>query len=785
MTLQSREIIIDQPGPLRLARVLLVLLICVLLLILVDLLAYSNFVIVYLSTLLLVFVWIRPISCLYFLVILFPLFGDNPGGRYRLYFLDMVVIILLIEWLVRLVRQRPLRFRRTPFDLWIGLFVFLTCLSFAPLWNVIGQEYLASGGLFPFLYKTYTTYATTMRWSLRAFLDLGISVLLFYYIVNRVETLSQVKWLLVCLIGSAIVASLLGILDYHGLISLTFYRPLNEDILALGFVRLQSLFGHSGWFAEYLVMVAPFLIAALIFSRRKRTVWGFLALYIIVHALVFTYARGGWVTFLASGGFIIALAGARSLALRQARLRTYVIALVIALAMVAIGSYTLVQLKRHDHPLASRLLQVARFKDRTDIWAASLRLYTLQPLFGIGTGNYYARHAITFLPPHPYDRLDKVTAHSTYLHMLVERGPITFLAFIGLLVVALRWGMKAFNRCGPDDARKKFLFGCTGALLAFAIYSLMQYMFYVRIIELMFWIILGLLFFLIRDDFRCAPLALSRRKTLMLLAGLAVLLLVRIPGCSTRDLHWRTDYLDDIWILGNRNLIVSRQISAPILRVTAQANHPDIQQRPVKLRLCIDGQPVDTQIISTSDVQEIEYFVPDFVEKTSCLQFTTDRTWTMMDHYSLEFLYPFGISIAEEITCADRVTTPTGFYSWETARGQQDASVPYRTFRWTHQRAALTAPMQGRYLTVPLMVGHPDVERRPVKVDIYFNRTLLDTAVFHQQDSWKNIRVEIPAPVGTMGTLGFVVDRNWCPEDYGLDDQRVLGVLMGKFQWHP
>ena len=93
--------------------------------------------------------------------------------------------------------------------------------------------------------------------------------------------------------------------------------------------------------------------------------------------------------------------------------------------------------------------------------------------------------------------------------------------------------------------------------------------------------------------------------------------------------------------------------------------------------------------------------------------------------------------------------------------------------------------MQGRYLTVPLMVGHPDVERRPVKVDIYFNRTLLDTAVFHQQDSWKNIRVEIPAPVGTMGTLGFVVDRNWCPEDYGLDDQRVLGVLMGKFQWHP
>jgi len=193
MTLQSREIIIDQPGPLRRARVLLVLLICVLLLILVDLLAYSNFVIVYLSTLLLVFVWIRPIFCLYFLVILFPLFGDNPGGRYRLYFLDMVVIILLIEWLVQLLRQRPLKFRRTPFDLWIGLFVFLTCLSFVPLWNVIGQEYLASGGLFPFLYKTYTTFATTMRWSLRAFLDLGISVLLFYYIVNRVETLSQVK----------------------------------------------------------------------------------------------------------------------------------------------------------------------------------------------------------------------------------------------------------------------------------------------------------------------------------------------------------------------------------------------------------------------------------------------------------------------------------------------------------------------------------------------------------------------------------------------------------------
>ena len=271
----------------------------------------------------------------------------------------------------------------------------------------------------------------------------------------------------------------------------------------------------------------------------------------------------------------------------------------------------------------------------------------------------------------------------------------------------------------------------------------------------------------------------------MLLAVLVVLLLLRIPGCSTRDLYWRTDYLGDIWIMAPRNLIMGRQISAPVLRVTVEASHPNIQQRPVKLTLYIDGQFVDTSIISHGGIHEIEYFVPDFVEKTSRLHFTTDRTWTMMDHYSFEFLYPFGISIAEEITCADRVTTPTGFYSWETARDQQVASVPYRPFRWTHQRAALTAPVQGRYLTVPLMVGHPDVERRPVKVDIYFNRTLLDTAVFHQRNSWKNIRVEIPAPVGTMGTLGFVVDRNWCPEDYGLDDQRVLGVLMGKFQWHP
>ncbi len=784
MTLQTHEIIIDHPGPLRLARMLLVLLIGILLFILVDLLAYSNFVIVYLTTLLLVFVWIRPIFCLYFLVILFPLFGNNPGGRYTLYFLDMVVIILLLEWLVRLLRQRPLRFRRTPFDLWIGLFVFLTCLSFAPLWNVIGQEYQASGGLFPFLYKTYTTYATTMRWSLRAFFDLGLSVLLFYYIVNRVETLSQVKWLLICLIGSALMTSLLGILDYHGVISLTFYRPLNKDILALGFVRLQSLFGHSGWFAEYLVMVAPFLIAALIFSRRKRTVWTFLALYIIVHALVFTYARGGWLAFLASGGFVIALAGAKPFVLRQARLRTYVIALVIALSIVATGIFTFVQLKRHDHPLANRLLQVARFKDRQDIWAASLRLYTLQPLFGIGLGNYYVRHSITFLPPHPYDRLDKVTAHSTYLHMLVERGPIALLAFIGLLVVALRGGIKVFQRCAPDDARKKFLLGCTGALIAFAIYGLMQYMFYVRIIELLFWIVLGLLFFLIRDDFRCAPLVTSRLKRSMLLGGLVVLLLLRIPGCSTRDLYWRANWFDKTWILGTRTLIVSRQISAPVLRVTVQAGHPNIQHRPVKFAFCIDSQPVDTRIISTSGVQDIEYFVPDFVGKASRLQFTTDRTWTTMDRNLYEFLYPFGISIAEEITCADHVTTPTGFYSWETARGQQDASVPQRPFRWTHQRAALTAPVQDRYLTVALMVGHPDVEGRPVEVNIYFNRTLLDTAVFHQRNVWKDVTVEIPAPAGTVGTLGFVVDRGWCPADYELDDQRVLGVLMGEFRWH-
>jgi hypothetical protein len=312
-------------------------------------------------------------------------------------------------------------------------------------------------------------------------------------------------------------------------------------------------------------------------------------------------------------------------------------------------------------------------------------------------------------------------------------------------------------------------------------------MFYIRIIELLFWIVLGVLFFLIRDDFRYLRQPFSRWKRRALHGGLAVLVLLRIPGCSTRSLYWRSDWYGDTWILGDRTLVVPhRSITAPVLRVSVNAGHPDVQLRPVKLIFSIDGQRIDTCTISTRRIQTFEYFVPDFVGKTSRLEFSIDRTWTMMDQRLYEFLYPFGISIAEEISCADRITTPTGFFAWETAPGQPDPSAPdyYHTFRWTHQRAALTTPVRGRFLTVPIAVGHPDVERRPVKVDIYFNTTLLETAVFRQRNVWKEVTVEIPAAVGTSATLGFVVDRTWCPGDYGLDDQRVLGVLMGEFRWH-
>ncbi|MFQ5743419.1 MAG: hypothetical protein ACE5HV_07505 [Acidobacteriota bacterium] len=119
-----------------------------------------------------------------------------------------------------------------------------------------------------------------------------------------------------------------------------------------------------------------------------------------------------------------------------------------------------------------------------------------------------------------------------------------------------------------------------------------------------------------------------------------------------------------------------------------------------------------------------------------------------------------------------------GFYPWET---DPDGIA----FRWTRLRASQPLVAGGREALFSLRADHPDIEQRPVTVEITWQARPLLTVRLHQR-GWRQVRVPIGVPEGTAGVLSIHVDRTWNPSLAGVSpDTRSLGVAMTEVSWQP
>jgi hypothetical protein len=112
-----------------------------------------------------------------------------------------------------------------------------------------------------------------------------------------------------------------------------------------------------------------------------------------------------------------------------------------------------------------------------------------------------------------------------------------------------------------------------------------------------------------------------------------------------------------------------------------------------------------------------------------------------------------------------------------------------KTFRWTREYGGSTMKVAKPVIGIPLLVSHPDVQQKPVKVRIYlfedfFEHRQLLAEVTIDRSTWKTYEYEVPREVGKEVILLVTVSRTWNPlKVMGAPDPRNLGVAVGKIEF--
>ncbi len=328
--------------------------------------------------------------------------------------------------------------------------------------------------------------ANNPEWTLKSYWNWGTGLCLAIIFARYSDPLLIARCLKLGGI-SLLVTCFFALLDYSDLLHLSHIRRANPDPLHAG--RLQGTAGHAGWFAQWIVLLWPGVIVWMSRWTRKRVLFVAFSALIVGTTLILTAARAAWL------GFAVSIALLLVYALKERReLLKPVLLWGSAFAIVAL----IVVLFFSSDSLIHRLKTLLQAQDRINYYVSGLWFLQSYPQ-GIGLGMHGLSYDWTFTPFFKWYQSDHMTAHSLWLHTLIENGvgySLLLLLGVGGVLLELKKSWKSF------DPHVKLIVLCLLLSLAGILtVSIAQYIFYIRVVELMTWSFFGLLVGLCRKSY--------------------------------------------------------------------------------------------------------------------------------------------------------------------------------------------------------------------------------------------------------------------------------------------
>ena len=459
--------------------------------------------------------WTRPAWGLSLLLASLPFFTHHPASSRTRWLVALTAAVQLI-YLLR-VQPSPRRVWRRiadhPLLLLGALFVAAAFLSLSslPLWG-LWREYRAA-----FAVPDLTGWPRALAWfrlgeAEREFpitsallTAQGFVLALLVYRETAIARSAAHRLAAAITVGMLVFVAL-GVLEAFGIADL---QPLRGTTLVESRPgSLQSTAGNPGWFAQYLVYALPYALVVLARPSPSRGRLMALAAITAVTALAIIVSgqRGGWVSgavvILGMGGVAPMLIGGGIGPAARSSVWRVVAAGGVMAALVATGFSFWLSGPQTDSEFGpgayvTRLKSIAD-GDRLPYLYVGGKMAVLHPVLGGGHESFahlYQRH---FAQPdgvyHATPPLAQVaSAHNVFMQTLAGTGTVGLVVLVAMFVVAAVYVGRGLRSSDIDRGRLVVMLASGGSLLGVVCYGMVQEVFYVHALRLLFFVSLGLL----------------------------------------------------------------------------------------------------------------------------------------------------------------------------------------------------------------------------------------------------------------------------------------------------
>ncbi len=305
-----------------------------------------------------------------------------------------------------------------------------------------------------------------------------VSLGLVFVMINSIENLDEFNTIITFVVFSATIVGLIGLYQY--IVGVPIDAAWvdvenNPDIKA----RVYSVFGNPNVLAEYLIMIIPISISLFWYSKRihKKLIFAGTS-GILILSLVLTLSRGGWLGFAFSALVFVLLV--------ERRLLLSIIPIVVG------GVFFLPQ------SILNRIMSIGNFADssnayRLKMWQITLDIIKDHPIAGVGFGHLPFKETFeTYIRTMP-----TYHAHNTYLEIAAELGIPGLIAFLFLLFIVFKYGIKLLVN-QEDKYIRIMAAGLFSGLAGLLVHGAVENVIYLTKIIIYFWILIGFILVLMK-----------------------------------------------------------------------------------------------------------------------------------------------------------------------------------------------------------------------------------------------------------------------------------------------
>ena len=360
----------------------------------------------------------------------------------------LFVLASILSFGLKILLEEDFKFRYTPVNAWIILFVLIYILSAITSLSVMTSIQIAM---------------------------LVVSFILFYFvIINSVTTEKHLKIMVTSFISIGLIISIYGIYQYlfAGTFSSASFvdKEMFQDITT----RVSGTFDNPNVMGEYLLLVIPVAMTFCFNSKKWLERIASIAITaIMVVCLALTYSRGCYLGLIACIGIFLLLINLKFILLFIAG----IIAVPFALPQSIINRFSSIG-NTNDSSTSYRI----------SIWKGAIDMikdYWYRPI-GQGTVAFNRIY-----PLYSYSGVGAEHTHNLFLQLIIETGILGIIAFIGLIFKFYQYLFNGLKKCKEKTMSINMIAYVSG-MTGFIIQSMFDNTWYNNRIILIFWIFIAL-----------------------------------------------------------------------------------------------------------------------------------------------------------------------------------------------------------------------------------------------------------------------------------------------------